>query len=85
MTTDAETGNQIDAAAVWRAIGRLEGEITALKEGQSEIRAEIRDVRDGMHDGLREVNRRVDRLFYAILAVGGALFVAIFASRLIGG
>ena len=72
MTTESD--NQIDATAIWRAIGRIEGDITSLKEGQGEIKAD-----------LREVNRRVDRLFYAILAVGGGLFVAIFASRLIGG
>ncbi len=72
MTTESD--NQVDATAIWRAIGRIEGDITSLKEGQGEIRAD-----------LREVNRRVDRLFYAILAVGGGLFVAIFASRLIGG
>ena len=72
MTTESD--NQIDATSIWRAIGRIEGDITSLKEGQGEIKAD-----------LREVNRRVDRLFYAILAVGGGLFVAIFASRLIGG
>jgi hypothetical protein len=72
MTTESD--NQVDATAIWRAIGRIEGDITSLKEGQGEIKAD-----------LREVNRRVDRLFYAILAVGGGLFVAIFASRLIGG
>ena len=72
MTTESD--NQIDATAIWRAIGRIEGDIISLKEGQGEIKAD-----------LREVNRRVDRLFYAILAVGGGLFVAIFASRLIGG
>ena len=72
MTTESD--NQIDATVIWRAIGRIEGDIISLKEGQGEIKAD-----------LREVNRRVDRLFYAILAVGGGLFVAIFASRLIGG
>ena len=76
MTTESD--NQIDATAIWRAMGRIEGDITSLKEGQGEIKADLRD-------GLREVNRRVDRLFYATLAVGGGLFVAIFASRLIGG
>jgi hypothetical protein len=58
---------QVDAAEVWRAIGRLEGDTAALKEDQ------------------REMNRHVDRLFYTILAVGGALLVATFASRFIGG
>ena len=72
MTTESD--NQIDATAIWRAIGRIEGDITSLKEGQGEIKAD-----------LREVNRCVDRLFYANLAIGGGLFVAIFASRLIGG
>ncbi len=72
MTTESD--NQVDATAIWRAIGRIEGDIISLKDGQGEIKAD-----------LWEVNRRVDRLFYAILAVGGGLFVAIFASRLIGG
>jgi hypothetical protein len=73
MTTSFDPGNQADPTDVWRAIGRLEGQTAALLEGQGEIKAE-----------LREVNRRMDRLFYAILAVGGALFVAVFASRFIG-
>ena len=88
MTTDADTGNQVDAAEVWRAIGRLEGDTAALKEGQREIQANQRDLQAGIRDlqaGLRDVNRRVDRLFYAILAVGGALLAAFFASRFIGG
>ena len=76
MTTESDT--QIDATAIWRTIGRIEGDIISLKQGQGEIKADL-------GDGLREVDHRVDRLFYAILAVGGGLFVAIFASRLIGG
>ena len=78
MTTDAETGNQIDAAAVWRGIGRLECAVAALKDGQNEIKADLRD-------GFREVNLRVDRLFYAMLGSGGALLVAMIASRIFGG
>ncbi len=78
MAAETETGNQIDAAAVWRAIGRLEGDVAALKDGQNEIKADLRD-------GFREVNRRVDRLFYAMLGIGGALLVAIIASRIFGG
>ena len=68
-----ETENRVDAAEVWRAIGRLEGDTATLKEGQREI-----------SNDLREANRRIDRLFYAVLAVGGALFVAIFASQFVG-
>ena len=79
----------------WRAIGRLEGTANALLEGQREVREGLKDLRGdldtGLRDlrgdldtGLRDVNRRIDRLFYAILGVGGALMVAMFASRFIG-
>ena len=77
MATETETGDQMDTAAVWRAIGRLEGDISALKDGQSEVKTDLRN-------GFREVNRRVDRLFYAMLGIGGALLVAIIASRIFG-
>lgn len=85
MTTDAETGNQIDAAEVWRAIGRLEGTTAALLEGQREIKAGLEETNRRSDEGLRETNRRIDRLLYANIAIGGALFVAIFVSRFIGG
>ncbi len=85
MTTDADTGDQIDAAEVWRAIGRLESDSAALLEGQREIRAGLQETNRRLDDGLREVNRRVDRLFYAVLAVGGGLLVAVLVSRIIGG
>jgi hypothetical protein len=78
------TGDQINAAEVWRAIGRLEGDTTALKEGQRELQAGQRELQAALQAGLRSVNQRVDRLFYAMLAVGGALLTAIFASRFIG-
>ncbi len=57
----------------WRAIGRLEGTADALLEGQRELR-----------EGQRDLNRRMDRLFYTILGIGGAIIVAVFASRFIG-
>ncbi len=92
MTTDADTGSHIDAAEVWRAIGRMEGDIAAVKEVQIEIRAEMREgFRESqaryldLQIGMRDVNRLVDRLFYTILAVGGALLAAFIASRFIGG
>ena len=80
---------------LWRAIGRLEGTAAALlegqrelKEGQQELRAEIQagqqELRAEFQSGLQEVNRRVDRLFFAMLGIGGALLVATFASRFIG-
>ena len=126
MTT--ETNERIDAAEVWRAIGRLESDTSTLKDGQSEIKAALKegyselkadsekgtertqgrekgqselradfekgqselraDFQRGqseLREDMRELNRRMDRMFYTILAVGGALFVAIFASNFIGG
>ena len=85
MTTDPDTGNQIDAVEVWRAIGRLEGTTAALLEGQREIKAGLEETNRRSDEGLRETNRRIDRLLYANIAIGGALFVAIFVSRFIGG
>jgi hypothetical protein len=81
---------------LWRAIGRLEGTAAALlegqrelKEGQQELRAEFQTGQQQQgaefQSGLQEVNRRVDRLFFAMLGIGGALLVATFASRFIGG
>ena len=63
-----------ELSEIWRAIGRLEGTTNALLEGQQ-------DLKQGQH----ELNRRVDRMSYAILGVGGALLVAMFASRFVGG
>ncbi len=81
------------------AAALLEGQ-RELKEGQQELRAEFQtgqeqlraeiqagqqELRVEFQSGLQEVNRRVDRLFYAMLGIGGALLVATFASRFIGG
>lgn len=60
---------QIDAAEVWRAIGRLEGDTASLVEGQREIREEIREVRAWMI-----------RLFYTIIGMGGAIVVMLIAA-----
>ena len=60
-----------------------------LRSSQQELRAEIQagqqELRAEIQAGLREVNPRVDRLFYTILAFGGAMIVAVFASRFVGG
>ena len=60
---------QIDAAEVWRAIGRLEGDTASLIEGQREIREEIREVRAWLI-----------RLFYVIIGMGGAIVVMLIAT-----
>ena len=60
---------QIDAAQVWRAIGRLEGDTASIKEELKHIREDIRDFR-----------ALVIRLLFALLAVGGAILVALIAA-----
>ena len=60
---------QIDAAEVWRAIGRLEGDTASLIEGQRNIREEIREIRSWLI-----------RLFYVIIGMGGAIVVMLIAT-----
>lgn len=67
MTTETQQNQQIDAAEVWRAIGRLEGQQQQTNERLDRIEA------------------RLDRLFYLILAIGGAAIASIWASNLFGG
>ena len=63
----------------------LRGDLdTGLRDLRGDLDTGLRDLRGDLDTGLREVNRRIDRLFYAILGVGGALMVAMFASRFIG-
>ena len=73
MTTDPDTNQQIDAAAVWRAVGRLEAKMDALADRMEEFSR-----------GVDHLSRRLDRMFYAVLAGGGVLIAAMFASRFIG-
>ena len=74
--TDPEASPS-ELSEIWRAIGRLEGTANALLEGQ-------RRQENRIDTGFQEVNRRIDRLFYTTLGIGGALVVAVFASRFIG-
>lgn len=55
-------------AALGLAVGRLQADSARLLEGQSELRA-----------GLAETNRRIDRLFYAILGVGTGIIASLVA------
>ena len=63
----------------------MEGAANALLEGQRELRKGQQEQRAELKADLREVHRRVDRMFYAILGIGGALLVSVYASRFIGG
>ena len=87
-----------ELSEIWRAIGRLEGTAAALlegqrelKEGQQELKQELRaEFQAGQQElraeaGQRETNRRIDRLFYLMLGIGGALLVSVYATQFIGG
>ena len=82
---------QTESDNIWRILGRLEEGQRRLEEGQRRLEAALLENQrrtDAMvldlQAGLRDVNRRVDRLFYAILAIGGAMIAATFASRFVG-
>ena len=74
MTTQTQP-ERIDAAEVWRAIGRLEGDTASLKDGQGELRETQREIRDE----IREVRAWMIRMFYAIIGIGGAIIVMLIA------
>jgi hypothetical protein len=64
---------------------------TGLREARVDLDTGLRDVRTDLEAGLRETNRRIDRLFYAVLAIGSGLLAtavaiaATLAVRLFGG
>lgn len=61
-------------AALWLAVGRLQSDVSRVVEGQSELRV-----------GLTETNRRMDRLFYAIIGVGAGIIASLVALLLRSG
>lgn len=61
-------------AALWLAVGRLQSDVSRVVEGQSELRV-----------GLTETNRRIDRLFYAIIGVGVGIIASLVALLLRSG
>ncbi len=60
-----------------------------LMEGQRQLMEKqersIQELRNEFKADQRESNRRMDRMFYAILGIGGALLVSVYATQFIGG
>ena len=98
MTTEATQNPQgpqptvMDIAEIYRIFGRLEAEQTQTKEHL--IRIEQRfDRQDERFDRqeerneqrFRDVNRRIDRLWYTIVGIGAALAVGYILDRVLGG
>lgn len=80
----AET-TPVDYGEMRHTLGRMEGRVESLSEGQSDLREEQRQSREETRSGFAEVNRRIDRLFYAILTIGGGVVAAVLADRLFAG
>ena len=73
----------VDYGELRHTLGRVERRVESLAEGQRDLREEQRQSREDTRNGFAEVNRRIDRLFYAILAIGGSLVAAVLADRFI--
>ena len=94
-TTESEDSSS-ELSRIWRAIGVLQGTVATLVDGQRQLmdgqrqlmesqERSIKELRDEFKADLREVHRRMDRMFFAFIAIGGALLVSAYASRFIGG
>ena len=68
-------------AALWLAVGRLQSDVARLIEGQTEFRSQLGETNRRI-DG---ANRRMDRLFYAIIGVGAGVIGTLVAVLLRSG
>jgi hypothetical protein len=62
-------------AALWLAVGRLQSDTARLIEGQGNLRADLAETNRRSD----ETNRRIDRLFYAIVGVGAGVIGTLVA------
>ena len=66
-------------AAMWLALGRLQSDVARLIEGQSEFRTDLAGTNRRIERRIDESNRRMDRLFYAIIGVGAGIIASLVA------
>ncbi len=98
MTTEAAQQPQapqppvMDVAEVYRTLGRLEEAQSQTREVLLRIdqRLDRQDERfdrqeERNEQRFREVNRRMDRLWYTIVGIGAALAVGYILDRVLGG
>ena len=67
---------------------RTETRLTNLENAQMESRERLARVEakvDSLTDTVRDLNRRIDRLFYLGLATGGGIIAALLLQPLIAG
>ena len=95
MTTEATQQPQapqppvMNVAEVYRILGGLEKGQTEIKEQivRSEERNDQRHARSEERNDqqFREVNRRIDRLWYTIVGIGAAVIVGYVLQQVFGG
>ena len=73
-----------DSDNIWHTLGRLEEGLRRLEERLSSLEATMLENQRRTDTALLEVNRRIDRLFYAVIAIGGALLVATLVGSFVG-
>ncbi len=73
-----------DSDNIWHTLGRLEEGLRRLEERLGSLEATMLENQRRTDTALLEVNRRIDRLFYAVIAIGGALLVATLVGRFVG-
>ena len=66
-------------AALWLAVGRLQSDVARVIEGQTELRTEFRTDMAETNRRIDESNRRIDRLFYALIGVGAGVIGTLVA------
>ena len=82
---------QADSNNIWHTLGTLKKGQRGLDEGQRRLEAALLENQRrtdtallDLQAGLRDVNRRIDRLFYAIIGMGGALLAATLVGQFLG-
>ena len=62
----ADEGERGGWRNIWQAIGSLEANVARLLDGQSDLRADLRD-------GLKTTNARIDKLLWLGLGLAGGV------------
>ena len=62
----ADEGERGGLRNIWQAIGSLEANVARLLDGQSDLRADLRD-------GLKTTNARIDKLLWLGLGLAGGV------------
>ena len=69
----ADEGERGGWRSIWQAIGSLEANVARLLDGQSDLRADLRDTRSDLRDGLKTTNARIDKLLWLGLGLAGGV------------